>query len=116
VTVRTDASADGRSASSRAEDAVLLHPQGTLTVRQSAIPLNLTRDLDRVGSSVPAGERRFAITRAAIGPVVATTASVQEMFAPGQFFDMSDDDKLAAPSYEAMDAGVEFGDGGYTAD
>jgi len=106
VTVRTAASADG----------VLLHPQGTLTVRQSVIPLNLTRDLDRVGSSVPAGERRFAITRAAIGPVVATTASVQELFAPGQFFDMSDDDKLAAPSYEAMDAGVEFGDGGYTAD
>jgi hypothetical protein len=116
VTIRTEAGGDGPSATSRAGDSVLLHPQGTLTVRQSAIPLNLTRDLDRVGSSVPAGERRFAITHAAIGPAAATTTSVQEMFAPGQFFDMSDDDRLAAPSYEAMVAGVSFGDGGYTTD
>jgi hypothetical protein len=95
---------------------VLLHPQGTLTVRQSVVPLGLTRDLDRIGSKVPSGERRFAITAAAIGPNAQATTSVREMFAPGQFFDMSDDDRLAAPSFESMEAGVSFGDGGYTAD
>ena len=95
---------------------MLLHPLGTLTVRQSVIPLNLTRDLDRVGSSAPAGERRFAITHAAIGPVASDNDQRAGDVRPGQFFDMSDDDRLAAPSYESMDAGVSFGDGGYTAD
>jgi hypothetical protein len=41
---------------------------------------------------------------------------VQELFAPAQYFDMSDDDKLAAPSFEAMDAGVVLGADGYTFD
>src|SRR6185295_2707286 len=32
----------------------------------------------------------------------------------GQFFELSDDERLAAPSFESMDAGVTFGEGGYT--
>jgi hypothetical protein len=35
------------------------------------------------------------------------------MFAPGQYFEMSDDDRLAAPSFEEMDAGVDLGAAGY---
>jgi hypothetical protein len=97
-------------------EGVLLHPLGTLTVRQTAVPLGLTRDIDRVGTGTPSGARRFAITHAAIGTAGETPAGVQELFAPAQYFDMSDDDKLAAPSFEAMDAGVTFGDGGYTLD
>jgi hypothetical protein len=97
-------------------DGILLHPQGTLTVRQSVVPLGLTRDLDRIGDGIPTGDRRFAITQAVIGSLAQDTTSVQEMFAPGQFFDMSDDDRLAAPSFEPMDAGVSFGGSGYTAD
>jgi hypothetical protein len=97
-------------------DGILVHPLGTLTVRQSVVPLGLTRDLDRIGDGVPVGARRFAITQVAIGGVPQSVTSVQELFAPGQFFDMSDDDRLAAPSFEPMDAGVSFGDGGYTSD
>lgn len=95
---------------------VLLHPLGTLTVRQTVVPLGLTRDIDRVGTGTPSADRRFAITHAAIGTAGHTPEGVQELFAPAQFFDMSDDDKLAAPSFEAMDAGVTFGDGGYALD
>jgi len=51
----------------------------------------------------------------ALGSTAPPAAGVQELFAPAQFFDMSDDDKLAAPAFEAMDAGVAFGDSGYTA-
>jgi hypothetical protein len=94
---------------------VLLHPLGTLTVRQNVVPLGLTRDIDRVGTGTPTGDRRFAITRAAIGDNEQTRDSIRELFAPGQFFDMSDDDKLAAPSFESMDAGVTFGDARHTA-
>jgi len=95
---------------------ILLHPLGTLTVRQTVVPLGLTRDIDRVGTGTPSADRRFAVTHAAIGTAGQTTNDVQELFAPAQFFDMSDDDKLAAPSFEAMGAGVTFGDGAYTLD
>jgi hypothetical protein len=97
-------------------EGVLLHPLGTLTVRQTAVPLGLTRDIDRLGTGTPSADRRFAITHAAIGTAGETPTGVQELFAPAQYFDMSDDDKLAAPSFEAMDAGVTFGDGGYGLD
>src|SRR5262249_39498625 len=32
---------------------VLLHPLGTLSVRQSIVPLNLMRDIDHVGTGTP---------------------------------------------------------------
>jgi hypothetical protein len=96
------------------DEAILLHPLGTLTVRQNVVPLNLTRDIDRVGSGPPSGPRRFAVTHAALGPQDQSRTAVKERFAPAQFFDMSDDDKLAAPSFELMDAGVAFGEGGYS--
>jgi hypothetical protein len=41
---------------------------------------------------------------------------VRDEFAPAQFFEMSDDAKLAAPSYETMDAGVSFGAPDYAFD
>jgi hypothetical protein len=94
--------------------AVLLHPLGNLTVRQTIVPLGLTRDIDRVGTGRPSGDRRFMVTRTSIGAKEQARNSVRELFAPGQFFDMSDDDRLAAPSFASMDAGVTFGDGGYT--
>ncbi|HWM08787.1 MAG TPA: DUF6603 domain-containing protein [Solirubrobacteraceae bacterium] len=92
--------------------AVLLHPLGSLSVRQSVVPLNLTRDIDRLGAASPDGARRFAVTEARLGARLAATQPLRELFAPAQFFDMSDDDKLAAPSFEAMDAGLVIGDAG----
>ena len=35
---------------------------------------------------------------------------MQDQFAPAQYFELSDDEKLAAPSFETMDAGLIFGD------
>ena len=99
-----------------ATDGVLLHPLGTLTVRQTVVPLGLSRDIDRVGTGTPGAARRFAITQAAIGPANQSRDPVHELFAPAQFFDMSDDEKLAAPSFEAMQAGVALGAAGYAFD
>jgi hypothetical protein len=98
-----------------ATEGVLLHPMGSLTVRQTVVPLNLSRDIDRVGTAAPSRERKFAVTGSAIGSHSQPRDSVRELFAPGQFFDMSDDERLAAPSFESMDAGVTFGDDSYTA-
>lgn len=99
-----------------ADESILLHPLGTLTVRQNVVPLNLTRDIDRVGTGTPSGDRRFTVTQAAIGSAGLQASGMQERFAPAQFFDMTDDDKLAAPSFESMDAGITFGADGYNTD
>jgi hypothetical protein len=96
---------------SAADGTLRVHPLGTLTVRQSVVPLNLARDLDKFNDSPIAGARRFAVTRVAIGTGTANepTDAVQDDFAPAQFFEMSDDQKIASPSFEPMQAGLRIG-------
>jgi hypothetical protein len=86
---------------------VLLHPLGTLTVKQSAVPLNLV--ISRFGHAAPAGARRFTISSVSLGGLSQTTQPVKDFFAPAQFFEMSDDEKLSRPSFEPMTAGVSIG-------
>jgi hypothetical protein len=93
-----------------AVDGVLrMHPLGTLTVRQSVVPLNLERDIDKFGEAPVAGARRFKVTRVVVGAGEQTANAVQDDFAPAQFFDMSDEAKLASPSFESMQAGLSIG-------
>ena len=96
---------------SAADGTLRVHPLGTLTVRQSVVPLNLSRDIDKFNDSPIAGARRFTVTKVVVGTGTGTetTASVQDDFAPAQFFEMSDDDKLASPSFEPMQAGLRIG-------
>ena len=95
-------------------DQILLHPMGSLQVQQGVVPLNLSRDIDRLGEARPSGARRFTITSVTLGGTSQTIRPVRDEFAPGQFFDLTDDERLAAPSFEEMDAGVAFGDDMYT--
>ena len=87
---------------------------GTLQVQQGVVPLNLSRDIDRLGEARPSGARRFAITSVRLGGDSQTLRPVRGEFAPGQLFDLTDDERLAAPSFEEMDAGVAFGDDTYS--
>lgn len=86
-----------------------LHPLGTLTVRQSVVPLD--RDISRFGQTTPSGARRFQITSVQIGTQTQLhpLPAITEQFAPAQFFELSDADKLSSPSFEPMKAGVHFG-------
>jgi hypothetical protein len=86
---------------------VLLHPLGTLTVKQSIVPLNL--DISKFGQTVPSGARRFTIRSISPSGQEQTVQPVEEFFAPAQFIEMSDDDKLSRPSFESMAAGVSIG-------
>jgi hypothetical protein len=87
---------------------LVLDPLGNLVVKQQIVPLNTSRDLDTFGGAPVAGERRFTL-QARIEGVAQDVNPVQDSFAPGQFFAMTDDEKLASPSFEDMDAGVVFG-------
>ena len=88
---------------------IVLDPLGQVMVKQQVVPLNTSRDIDTFGGAPVAGARRFVLTAALAGTPLET-ASVRADFATAQFFAMSDDEKLAAPSFESMDAGCVFGD------
>jgi len=74
------------------------------------VPLDM--DISRFGDAPPAGERRFAIH--AVSPGWQTLQAVRDFFAPAQFFEMSDAEKLSRPSFESMPAGVSLGSEGFS--
>jgi len=85
----------------------VLDPLGQVVFEQQVVPLNLTRDVDTYGGAPVAGPRRFAL----LGQLNDTPGTaVQSAFAPARYFVLSDDAKLTAPSFEAMDAGLVLGD------
>jgi hypothetical protein len=87
---------------------VLLHPLGSLTVKQNVVPLNV--DISRFGHASPDGARRFTISSVSTGVGDQTAPpTVRDFFAPAQFFEMSDGEKISRPSFEQMSAGVAIG-------
>jgi hypothetical protein len=90
-----------------AETGVLAHPLGTLEVRQRVAPLD--RTLERFGANVPSGAARFTITGASVGDADAATSNVRDLFAPGQFRALNDEQKLSLASFEAMPSGATIG-------
>jgi uncharacterized protein DUF6603 len=87
---------------------VLAHPSTRLSVHQTVVPLGLA--ITQYGGSVPLGDTRFDITSVSVDGIAQTQplTSVLDDFAPAQFLTLSDDDKLASPSFEQFVAGVEF--------
>jgi hypothetical protein len=96
---------------SAAPGTVTLHPLSTLSVRQNVVPLNLR--ITRFGNTRPSGAQEFRIQRVALGgqPGVVQGEPLRDFFAPAQFREMSDDEQLSAPAFEALPAGVQFSSG-----
>lgn len=91
------------------DTALLAHPIGRAVFSQRVAPFGLA--LQRYGSTKVGGPVKFEVTAVKLGGLavpLAACAPVQEHFARAQFLDMSEADKLAKPSFEAMDAGLEF--------
>jgi len=87
-----------------ADDAVMVHPLGSLSVRQQVVPLGI--DIDVFRSARPSGAIRFDITSLSVNGAAIQRRPVREFFAPAQYFEMSDDEKLARPSFEELAAGT----------
>ncbi|HET9444075.1 MAG TPA: DUF6603 domain-containing protein, partial [Acidimicrobiales bacterium] len=86
-----------------ADGELLVHPLATVAFTQRVAPLG--RPLERFGAARIRGSTQMDITLLQVGGVDATAVAVQEHFAPAQFLDLSDDEKLARPSFERWDAG-----------
>jgi hypothetical protein len=89
--------------------ALRVHPMGTLTVKETVVPLDLP--IARYGNAVPSDGSEFSIQGVQINQQQETIQSIQDQFAPGQFLNLSDADKLSRPSFESYDAGVTIGSG-----
>jgi hypothetical protein len=88
---------------------LVVHPLGALEARQQAVPLETT--IDRVGRN-PVTVARVNLGSPTLGagvanPVAAKAVShATDLFAPGEFIDMSDDQKLSRPGFEPRPSGV----------
>jgi hypothetical protein len=87
-----------------------LEPCATLTVTQKVVPLD--RQITAFAHGRPDGVERFQVTGVRFGAAAVPAheiAPVTEWFAPAQFEEMSDADKLSRPGFEQMVGGVAIG-------
>ena len=90
-----------------------VHPLAVLAVRQSVAPLDTPQPISRFGNAPVAGARQFRVAALSINGKAEPAASLQRLhddFAPAQFFEMNDGERLASPSFLPMAAGVQLGD------
>lgn len=93
-------------------DVVVVHPQGRLEVRQTLCPLG--ERLDKYGERALARADEFAIAAVRIGGDDVEHTAVRDRFAPAQYFDLTDTQRLTAPAYRSYDSGVALSPAGAT--
>lgn len=93
------------------EPDLVLHPVGTLKISQRRLPLELT--LDKVGTQKPSDVNKFRL--AATGGF-EKRGDTTELFAPAQFREMADAERLSAAAFASEKAGLEVGASGRPAE
>ena len=88
---------------SATEAALILHPVGVLHISQRALPLEIK--LDKVGNQKPSDVNRLSI---AVTGGLAKKDDAFEQFAPAQFQNFSDADKLSKPAFAPERSGVDL--------
>lgn len=85
---------------------VLVHPLGTVSVRQTVVPLDV--DIEKFGNAKPRNTR-FAIDSFELaGTKLPGLEPLREEFAPARFHKMSDSEKLNSEAFEKLPAGRRF--------
>lgn len=83
---------------------LLAHPLARPEVHERLVPLGIA--ITRFGESAPAAVTRFEITDLIVGTHSIAHDPIQDDFAPAQFLELTDEEKLAGPSFERHDAGA----------
>ena len=83
---------------------VLAHPDESLGVRQAVLPLGIP--LDHFGHFKVADFKTFDLRLATGGGTVATK-NTSDFFAPAEFFELTQDERMTRKSYENFNAGLE---------
>jgi hypothetical protein len=91
-----------------ADDAVLLDPAAPLRISQRVVPLD--QPITRFAGT-PLGQTTTLTldSLTAFNNATAPSGTTSAEFAPAQFLELTDAQKLSLPSFSAFDAGVELG-------
>jgi len=84
---------------------VLVHPMGTLVVREKIVPLDLS--ISHYKSGPPSDGSYFSLKDVTRHGVKVAQEAFPDFFAAGQFLDLSDADKLSRSSFEPYHAGAK---------
>ena len=90
------------------DTSIVVHPMGSLTVREKVVPLDAP--VTKFGNAAPADGSQFSIASVLLGTDPAAVSPVWDDFAPGQYQQLSDADKISAPAFELFHSGVQIGD------
>ncbi|MBN1480006.1 hypothetical protein EH223_18920 [candidate division KSB1 bacterium] len=87
---------------------VVVMPMCPLEIRQTVLPLK--QELSQFGHHKPKNYNYFEITSISLADIdeALTAHDIQDYFAPAQFLEMEDEEKLAAPSFEKQPAGISI--------
>ncbi len=86
---------------------IRVHPAGSLDVKQRIVPLK--RRVEKFGTARLGDLSEFRLLTPRVGDAAAVTPSdLTEWFAPAQYFEMSDEEKLSSPSFEEMPGGLRL--------
>lgn len=88
---------------------LLAHPLGNLSFTQNVVPLGVT--IDRFGAFVPEEANRFEIDRVQLlggDDQPETITPLTDYFAPGEYLDLTPEEKLTTPSFERFQSGVRI--------
>lgn len=85
---------------------LVIHPAGVLTFSQRSLPLE-SYQIDRFGNKKPKNEHAFKLSNANSNgtEIPADYQGTREQFAPAQFSDLNDSDKLSRRSFERLPSG-----------
>jgi Family of unknown function (DUF6603) len=89
-----------------------VHPLAGLNVVQRVAPLGV--DIQRYGSARVTGAHRFDVTAVRLGDLtLANPPALTQPFGRGQYFDLTDEQRLTLPSFEPFAAGVTVAGGDF---
>ena len=86
---------------------LVVDPMGTLEAREKVVPLGQT--ITKYGNAKPADGTLFTISSVTVNGKAEAQHWLTDMFAIGQYTDLSDDKKLTAPSYQQFTSGIAIG-------
>jgi hypothetical protein len=87
---------------------IYVHPLGLFEVRQRLVPMETV--ITHIGGSrVASDEGRLHFGQPTVnGHDVQALSEVTDLFAPGEFLDLTDDERLSRPAFEPMQAGMRI--------
>jgi hypothetical protein len=87
-------------------DGTVVHPHGRITAHQKRLPLGIT--ISRY-ERLAVAPQRWDVTAPILGAIPADGATeTREEFAAAQYLEMTRDEELSRPSFEAYRAGMSF--------